>query len=80
MQKYTLKDIAADNFKLITDFDIVRIHDVEAVNVRVTENKKVVTINIGPYDYFFNASLKNAIRGKIKSDLNTPGTVYRFAI
>lgn len=80
MVKFTLRDIAAGNFKLLSDFDIQKIHDVEAVNVRVTDKKKVVSIYIGPYDYFFNTDLKNAIKGKIKSDLNTTGTEYRFAI
>lgn len=80
MVKFTLRDIAADNFKLISDFDIQRIHDVEAVTVRVSDNKRVVTIHIGPYDYFFNTNLKNAISTKVKADLNTTGTVYRFAI
>lgn len=80
MSKFTLRDIAADNFKLISDFDIQRIHDVEAVSVRVSDNKKVVSIHIGPYDYFFNTDLKEAIKTKIKSDLGDTSTKYRFAI
>jgi len=80
MEKFTLRDIAANNFKLLTDFDIHRIHDVESVSVKVTDNKKVVSIHIGPYDYFFNSDLKNAITSKIKSDLGGTSTIYRFAI
>lgn len=80
MEKYTLKDIANGSFKLLNDFDIQRIHDVEAVNVRVTDDKKVVTMHIGPYDFFFNKSLKEAITTKIKSDLSGTSTIYRFAI
>jgi hypothetical protein len=80
MEKYSLRDLATNKFTLLNDFDIVRIHDVESVTVRVTDDKKVVTIHVGPYDYFFNKDLKSAVSTKIASDLNDPKTVYRFAI
>lgn len=80
MEKFTLRDLASNKFTMLSDFDIVKVEDVESVSVRVTSEQKVVTIHIGPYDFLFNSNLKSSITAKIKSDLGDTSTKYRFAI
>lgn len=80
MEKYTLRDLASNKFRLLTDSDIIKIEDVESVNIKFTNRGKTVTIHIGPYDYFFNTILKNTIMLRIKTDLGITKTNYKFAI
>lgn len=80
MEKYTLRDLASNKFRLLTDSDIIKIDDVESVNIKFTNGGKTVTIHVGPYDYFFNTILKNTIMLRIKTDLGITKTTYRFAI
>lgn len=81
MEKYTLRDLVSGKCKLLSDFDIVWIDDVERVSVITDGKSRVVKIHVGPYDYFFNRELKAAIKTKITSDLNSgTNTKYKFAI
>lgn len=75
-----MRDIVTNKFILLNEFDLLKIEDVEKINVTLTSTGKTVKIHVGPYDYFLNSDLKKAISDKISTDLGTSETKYKFAI
>ena len=80
MEKFTIRDLATGKFKFKDEFDIVKVEDVESITIYVNEKGKRVVIHVGPFDYFFNRDLINAIKVRIKSDLSDTNTKYLFAV
>jgi len=77
---FTVKDIVSGKFKLMNEFDLLKIEDVNSIKIFKKErSSKVVTINLDVFDYLFSTDLKKVLKISVKNDLGDD-TVVKFGI
>ena len=77
---FTVKDIVSGKFKLMNEFDLLKIEDVNSIKIFKKErSSKVVTINLDVFDYLFSTDLKKVLKTSVKNDLGDD-TVVKFGI